>query len=89
MIQLPARNDSGVKSRILFLDRYFLDHTDENHVLSTEDIVNLCTEHRYKTQRVTVADDIESPEYVKDSYETMLKTRRSASESWTGICSKR
>ena len=35
--------------------------------------MKLCTEHGYKTQRITVADDIESPESVKDSYETMLK----------------
>ena len=57
VIQLPARNDSGVKARLLFLERYFLDHTDDKNVLTTEEIVKLCTEHGYKTQRITVADD--------------------------------
>jgi len=58
VIQLSARNDAGVKARLLFLERYFLDHTDDKNVLTTEEIVKLCTEHGYKTQRITVADDM-------------------------------
>lgn len=57
---MPARNDSGVKARLLFLERYFLEHTDDNHVLTTENIIRLCKEHGYKTQRLTVADDMAS-----------------------------
>ncbi len=57
---MPARNESGVKARLLFLERYLLEHTDDNHVLTTEEIVELCKKHGYRTQRLTVADDMAS-----------------------------
>ena len=55
---MPSRNENGVKARILFLERYLLDHTDDNHTLTTTDIVDLCRKHGYRTQRITAADDM-------------------------------
>ena len=55
---MPVRNESGTKGRLLFLERYLLEHTDENHALTTEDILAVCREHGYKSQRATVWDDM-------------------------------
>ena len=55
---MPVRNESGTKGRLLFLERYLLEHTDENHALTTEDILAACREHGYKSQRATVWDDM-------------------------------
>ena len=55
---MPVRNEAGTKGRLLFLERYLLEHTDENHALTTEDILAVCREHGYKSQRATVWDDM-------------------------------
>ena len=55
---MPVRNESGTKGRLLFLERYLLEHTDENHALTTEDILAVCRERGYKSQRATVWDDM-------------------------------
>ena len=55
---MPVRNESGTKGRLLFLERYLLEHTDEDHALTTEDIISVCKEHGYKSQRATVGDDM-------------------------------
>lgn len=55
---MPVRNESGSKARLLFLERYLLEHTDDHHFLTTEDILALCREHGFKSQRATVGDDM-------------------------------
>lgn len=31
----------GSKGRVLFLRKYLEDHTDDNHVITTEELINL------------------------------------------------
>ena len=46
------------KGRILFLERYLMDHTDDNHMISTDELIRLYMEHGYAANRNTVRDDI-------------------------------
>lgn len=55
---MPEINKTGTKGRLLFLERYLLEHTDDNHALTTEDIISICREHGFQIQRSTVADDM-------------------------------
>ena len=55
---MPERNPGGSKGRILFLRSWLLDHTDDEHVITTEELIALCKEHGYSANRNTLADDI-------------------------------
>ncbi len=55
---MPANNPLGSKHRILFLRSWLEQHTDDEHVISTEEIIRLYREHGYRATRQTVADDI-------------------------------
>lgn len=46
------------KGRLLFLEHYLLEHTDEQHMISTEELIALYTANGYKANRNTVRDDI-------------------------------
>lgn len=48
---------TGTKGRLLFLQRYLLEHTDDNHVITTEDLLKLYRENGFKCQRTTIPDD--------------------------------
>ena len=48
----------GPKERILFLLDYFQEHTDEQHMITTEEIIDLCRKNGFGITRNTVADDI-------------------------------
>ena len=52
--------DSGTKGRILFLERYLLDHTDDDHAVSTEDLIRIYEENGYKANRHTIKDDVDA-----------------------------
>ena len=51
-------NSAGSKSRILFLRSWLLDHTDDDHALTTEEIISVCRENGYGVQQATVGDDM-------------------------------
>ncbi len=53
-------NENSTKGRILFLRKYFLNHTDDDHTVSTEDLVRIYEENGYKANRHTVKDDVEA-----------------------------
>ena len=53
---------TGSKGRILFLQQYLLDHTDENHPASTGELIALCEAEGFKVNRVTLHDDIKTIE---------------------------
>ena len=55
---MPERNPSGSKGRILFLRSWLLDHTDDQHVITTEELITLCKQHGFSVNRNTLADDI-------------------------------
>lgn len=48
---------TGTKGRLLFLQKYMLEHTDDNHVVTTEDLLKIYQENGYKCQRTTIPDD--------------------------------
>ena len=54
-----AEKPLGNKERILFLRDYFLEHTDEQHPVTTDEIIFEFAEHGTKVNRKTVYDDIE------------------------------
>lgn len=51
-------NKAGTKGRVLFLRKYLEDHTDDNHIITTEELINLYAQNGYKAQRQTIADDV-------------------------------
>jgi len=51
-------NSAGSKSRILFLRSWLLDHTDDNHVITTEELIELYRIHGYGANRGTIYDDL-------------------------------
>lgn len=55
---MNAKNDTGTKSRILFLQQLLLSHTDDNHYFSMEDLIQICEENGYKANRHTISNDI-------------------------------
>ncbi len=52
--------DTGTKWRILFLEKYLLNHTDDDHAVSTEDLVRIYEENGYKANRHTIKDDVDA-----------------------------
>jgi predicted DNA-binding transcriptional regulator YafY len=55
--KLTKSKFTGTKGRLLFLQKYLLEHTDDNHVVTTEDLLNLYKENGFKCQRTTIPDD--------------------------------
>ena len=51
-------NPQGSKGRVLFLRKYLEEHTDDDHYITTEELIRLYTENGYKANRQTVADDV-------------------------------
>ena len=51
-------NTVGSKGRILFLRNYLEEHTDDNHILTTEDLITLYKKKGYAAHRQTIADDV-------------------------------
>lgn len=52
--------DTGTKGRILFLERYLLDYTDDDYSVSTEDLIRIYEENGYKANRHTIKDDVDT-----------------------------
>ena len=53
-------SDNNTKARLLFLERYLLEHTDEQHMLTSEELVKVYELNGYKANRNTVRDDIQT-----------------------------
>ena len=47
------------KGRLLFLERYLLDHTDDDHPITTAELIRLYEENGFNANRNTVKSDIE------------------------------
>ena len=50
--------ETGTKGRILFLQKLLLDHTDDNHSFTMEELIRICEENGYKVTRHTISNDI-------------------------------
>ena len=48
------------KQRILFLEKYMLDYTDDDHAVCTEDLIRIYEENGYKANRHTIKDDVDT-----------------------------
>lgn len=49
---------ADTKGRILFLERYMLEHTDDEHTITTDDLIRIYEENGYKANRNTIRDDV-------------------------------
>lgn len=47
------------KSRVLFLQQYLYENTDDNHSISTNDLIAVLEANGFKANRKTVKDDVE------------------------------
>ena len=55
---MPDNQTSGNKSRILFLLRYLQENTDDEHVISTNELISLFAQNGFKANRDTIRDDV-------------------------------
>lgn len=46
------------KGRLLFLEQYMLEHTDDDHLLTTDDLIRIYEENGFKANRNTIRDDV-------------------------------
>ena len=51
--------DANTKGRLLFLEHYLNNHTDEEHAVTADDLMHIYEENGYKANRNTIRDDIE------------------------------
>ena len=49
----------ATKSRLLFLQKYLYENTDDNHSISTNDLIKVLEENGFQTNRKTVKNDVE------------------------------
>ena len=49
----------ATKSRVLFLLRYLYEHTDDEHSLSTNELITVLADNGFSANRKTVRDDVE------------------------------
>lgn len=76
---MPASRRNATKSRILFLQRYLYDHTDDENVVTTNDIIAILKEHGFQANRHTVQDDIA---VLNDSGFDIITTKGAHSNSY-------
>lgn len=50
--------ESNTKARVLFLEHYLNDHTDEQHMLTADELMEIYEQNGYKANRNTIRDDI-------------------------------
>ena len=50
--------ESNTKGRLLFLERYLNDHTDEEHPVTADNLMRIYEENGYKANRNTIRDDV-------------------------------
>ncbi len=53
-----TENPGGSKGRVLFLQRFLEEHTDDEHCITTEELISLYQENGYKAVRQTIVDDV-------------------------------
>ncbi len=51
-------NELNTKGRLLFLEHYLLENTDENHPVTAEKLIQKYEDNGYKANRSTIRDDI-------------------------------
>lgn len=61
---------TATKSRILFLLRYLFENTDDEHAISTNDLIAVLAENGFSANRKTVRDDIDM--FCDTGYEILI-----------------
>lgn len=56
---MAESNLLGSKRRILFLREYLEEHTDDDHFVTTDEVIRLYEKNGYRATRQTVSDDVE------------------------------
>ena len=51
-------SEPNTKARILFLEHFLTEHTDEQHMLTAEELMKIYEDNGYKANRNTIRDDI-------------------------------
>ena len=51
-------SDNNTKARVVFLEHYLIENTDEQHMLTSEELVRIYEQNGFKANRNTVRDDI-------------------------------
>ena len=59
MTEKTTERRTATKSRILFLLRYLFENTDDEHSVSTNDLIAILNENGFSANRKTVRDDVE------------------------------
>ena len=47
------------KGRLLFLEKYMYEFTDQQHPVSTNDLINILQENSFPANRKTIKDDMD------------------------------
>ena len=55
---MSRQRSSGTKARILFLQQYFHDHTDDAHPVTGDALIDICEANGLEVNRNTLRDDI-------------------------------
>lgn len=55
---MAGRQTFCTKGRVLFLRKYLEEHTDDDHCITTEELIGLYKDNGYKAQCQTAADDV-------------------------------
>ena len=45
------------KGRIIFLEHYLMDQSDESHPITTDELISILSEHAYSANRNTIRSD--------------------------------
>ena len=59
MMENQKERKTATKSRILFLLRYLFENTDDEHAVSTNDLIAILARNGFSANRKTVRDDVE------------------------------
>ena len=51
---------ADTKGRLLFLERYMMEHTDDDHVITTDELIRIYEENGFKANRNTVKSDVDT-----------------------------
>lgn len=46
------------KGRIIFLEHYLMDQSDESHPITTDELISILSEHGYSANRNTIHSDM-------------------------------
>ena len=58
-MEIKTERKTTTKSRILFIMRYLFEKTDDDHAVSTNDLIAVLADNGFSANRKTIRDDVE------------------------------